>query len=383
MSGFRRSLNKAISFGQSFKSLGMPGLRHHKLNFVGSGVIIKPFPVYDPEINQLTPTLTDIDGETDLGDWMRCYPVVQLLYAGSKIRFIPFDYSFQTEDEISLNPVLKLRQAILGLREAGTLPKRWEPLFSKPNELYKNAVIPITYDAQNYFLLCSIVMENNRYYNPPLGGTVNSPLCLLHLSKTAGLNLRDLVLKAAPDLLNSNKFVAIIPVPGGESGTSYRPSSYDVRVASVPGEFETWDYSPVIESIMSRKISWRNIIQLPSIEQQMNYLCNGSIPMSAIVYALSDSLYANAIPAKYIELGTKMLEEDMRSLTPGSSAIPPFTNTPNVPFGHSAPNIPNFPSAPSSSFIPPSGPNVGSQGQELDETLKQLMEKILSSKKQP
>lgn len=309
------------SENRTFKSIAVssPQLLHYKLNFSGPGVTVKPYPVYDEELNGLTPTMMDFDGTLDVGYWIMDYPVVQLHTGTTKVRFIPYDladyYNPDRRHLVENNPIALFKRVIDSVVATNAGSQTWRILSQKDRYSQKAAPPPFVFDERNYFILCSLVIEKGSVLNPPLGGSPNGPIVLLQLSKSAGQNLRNLILNKGLELLESDLCVSIVPVAGGmvrtATGTAYSPATYNISEVNLPPQLNNFSFDPVLDLIEKEKLSWKKIIRIPDFKEQVNYLCLSSVPPSAVVYAFSGTEFEEFLPVKYRELGQRSLEAEL------------------------------------------------------------------------
>lgn len=85
---------------------------------------------------------------------------------------------------------------------------------------------------------------------------------------------------------------------------------------------------PAQKQILEDELSWDKILSIPSVEDQMQLLCNSAIPYSAIVYAFGETELKDLIPEQVLMLGKKQLEYEFSAMSQGR-----YGGGPGQPYG--------------------------------------------------
>ena len=312
-----------------FASLLDPRMSIYRLSFIGGGAVIKPLPVWDEEQGTLTQCIEDVNYR-QLGKWITCYPVISLPTIQGLCRFIPYD-PFDISSMYT-SPAYKLYSAIAQAKASGIAPPTWGNLFvsqrDRQETMARGSRGP-TIELENYFIIGSVIASmDNR-------GVPNTPLSVIHLTKSAGINLKNVILNDnVQDILEANnKVIRITPSAGGrQADGSMRPSQYLVEVNEQQNVSQR--AGMLINMVSQEHISWNKLLKVLNPQEQMFVILSSTIPTSAVVYALKDE-YADMIPSGYLAAGERRLEEEMSM--PKTGAFPYTPPPAQYPQPHTPP----------------------------------------------
>lgn len=294
----------------NFKGLKSPLFIPRRLTFQGQGVIVKPLPLYDPQNDCLTKTIRDEGGIIELGDWIECFPIVDVATGLGRVRFIPWHPS-ESPVNIDEKPFMIFYKRITSANASGYGSPKWSGLFDSWTPKKQESPSIIYFLPQVFIMPTIFYAENNQLLNPPIGSNPFGPFCLLQMSKSAGRNLRELVLRKHQDLIeNDNATISIQP-------SSPTPTSGKVGAEYVVNLIDRCPTSKDIlekirETILTAKPSFMNILEPLEPEQQVQLLASAALPQSALVYAFAGTKWESYLPQPIREYGQEKLKEELK-----------------------------------------------------------------------
>jgi hypothetical protein len=302
---------------------------HHKHN------VLRIFPARNPEDpNQWLPCRLSSD-PGDFSDWIRRYPAVVGFGSPSQAWIIgdPRDPDYDP----ATTPVNLLHRAIKSAVQTAQFSNpRWAQIIT--DQRGQNGIL---HPATDVFLVQGMsLMLGGRVFREPKGASASDQLQVFYLSKSAGqalltrLNEVDANQQPViPDIVewSGGSFVdffqagtppltaapmqqqaqvgtlgAVRGVAQSGGGNVSDDKSYDVDFLD---QFTTPAYGVIgpqivheqlLRTVQSKIRVWDEIVRVPELGEQINWICRAGIPPDAIVHGLAE-LYRDHIPADVMD----------------------------------------------------------------------------------
>lgn len=291
-----------------------------KPSWFNTRTVVRPLPgrLQDDE-TKLAPCRRSED-PGDWGDWIRRYDAVTN-FGPSRITFITKDP--RDPKQLHDHPCTLLRKAIRAAVRSGNYNPAWGPLV-----VAGDSGEPLRTSTNIYVMQVIMLEHMSKIMQPPAGLLAGDATVVLMTSSTAG---RALLTKMDEKEDDKYKYWDIVDLHAGayvqfsqagsqsSAGSKQATSlgqqaafggvhraqsvaeraSYDVEI------FDDYNGTPasldgVVEQICDKIKPWDDIINIPTMEEQVELICRCGIPADAIMYALAD-LYRDIIPADIVE----------------------------------------------------------------------------------
>lgn len=386
---------------QSFR-LGIPTSSSSDDNFGnimlkhGEGRIIKPswdgkenifriLPGVDPDHNGPEARLDPFRRGSSYGQWF--IPITYGYNVGyrqeSKTYLLCDPWSNQYD--MSSNPLTIMRKAVQRVIREKIPGFNWAYLIQQDRSNMGEEPIPRPKDG--FLLRCLVLTQGGKAFRPPMGFMPASPVQFLLLSRSAFHKMVEKFNEKSADYSNNNPYEGFIhqdptSFAGGLYVSIRRPQaqagqaagsiydqqqnqagqrdgdsfqSYEVDI--LPQEpTRPADISAFSHQIVPRLKKWRDVLHIPSHEEQVKYLCDifGRTVPEVLVYALGDH-FRDCIPAAIMQAGQQKLAAVRQAANNAayghSYGAPQF----GPPQGYPAGGYAQQPPVPPSFFGPPQG----------------------------
>jgi len=262
------------------------------LDFNHNTVVI-PLPVWDRELNSLTPTT--IRGA--LGDWMRKFPRVRVTGPEGDAIWIPYD-----PDEVNPeNPVAIIRQFLW---------RKNDPIIQKHAHLFDVASRGIfRYDETRYFFFGILIMSGGKVLDNFLG--VDKPL-LFDVPKTAGEAIMVEARKSRGFLAHENlTFLEFVPRRSDAQSLSkfevgLRPFEAFCNLYNIDQNRIREAVQRRLNEISSGKLTWDHFVDVYPDERQFEEIVSAFIIYpSLLVHLFEKSVWRSKLPASVLDIGEK------------------------------------------------------------------------------
>lgn len=284
--------------------------------------VFRPFPMWDPENpDRFDPFKLSQDAR-DTGDWIRRYDAVTGLGVPG-ITYILRNYN-EHDMDIQQNPAWMLYRSIKSACSSGQGHPSWFPLLE--GQTGRGAPLDTPTDV---YLIQGILLEHkSKVLQQPAGMMADHDTCVMMLSQSAGDALLEVCNDpSCPDLIDfdNGRFIdfhqngtqsllaqqqaaqqtqAQAPrqlgssMGGGGGGGGGRggmqANYYEVDVLELY-QGNGASLTHMRDALIPKIKRWDDIINIPSVEEQVHLIATSGLPANAITYALGDT-YGQYIP---------------------------------------------------------------------------------------
>lgn len=300
-----------------------------KASWKHTNTIFRPYPVV---VNGVPQPYRFDEEESNFTDWIRSYRAVMGV-GNPGIDFILCDPSDPTVDR-SQNPYEMIYGYVQMLKKSNSLPNHIFALTQGGNN--RGAALPNT--SAVTLVQGALMVHNNEPKMPARGSADNDPTCILALKSQAGDDLIALLNEKRqanapqidPNRAAADPFAATFtygdvthprfgaffhfiqkgaPQQGGQGAFGGQRGGqrqqieigYNVAIIDRLNNGVSSDMSSIVNTIINKWTPWDEILHIPTIQEQINYLC-AVLPPDLIVAALADR-YRDLIPQNVMQAG--------------------------------------------------------------------------------
>ena len=339
-----RGRYRMADHGQQFQSGGLRGMyvlnngcgaQIWKPTWNKTRTVFRPLPGLNPENLEAFDVCRVTEEPRDVGEWIRGYMSVTLGVGQQNVTFILWDPRDDDDMQQQSNPAFMLRNSIYNAVKNGQCEADWNPLVfggqGRPEPIKSPSHI---------YLIQSVLMEHkSEEKKPPKGLNPDDDTVVMMLSQSAGNSLlNDWMMRRVPDADGNIRFEfpdVVAPESGAfigvsEQGTVWPDApaqSITAAAADTGNTFKGYDcrilqkhgsYDPALDpaAVRSKVKDWDKIVRIPTVQEQIDMICDCGLPASAIRYALADR-YREMLPSRVIESG-----DAPGSTPPAAAGIP-------------------------------------------------------------
>lgn len=277
--------------------------------------VVRILPAFDQETGQFLPMRDpNADGDMNFTDWIRRYDVACAI-GPAKQWWITCDPSDPEAVASQFNnPMWMLYNAINAAIRSGQCDPAWFPL----TQGSKQGRAALTKPDDVYFCRALVMQHGDKLFNPPAGLSPQDPLVILALPRSAGnalvqkLNERhpdgsyvhgdildmnygmflDIKQEGTPAIGQAAQQVGMMTIGGG--GNDRDAMRYEIDLLPAFNNCGP-QLSAFVQQFAQRWVSWDDLLEFPTLEEQVQLICSCGLPGNMIMYALGE-LYGNSIP---------------------------------------------------------------------------------------